>query len=320
MKNSLCIWRYFSGNRRIRVKQGVLIANVRRVTLLVLALFATSFGVAQVTKVSEALTSLKDGDLITAKAAIDAASEHEETTKKAQTWYYKGYIYRELSKQQSAESLSYRRGAVKYFKKCMDIEPEGKFSANSKQQIVNIGRAYYNDAVMAINAGKAEEAEKNFVIFQAVSKIADPQVNLKLQQINVYLALGGLYTRLYEQNKEKNKDYWSKAKSYFDKVLELDSENLKGNYNIGILYYNKAVNIINRTEYDIDLIALSDIQDVSIELFNQSLPYMQTALKLEPNNENTLIGLSGIYFALNEIEKSNEIKKRLEEIKGKRNK
>ncbi len=317
MKNSLSSWQYVSGINSIRNPSAVILKTLR-FALFVMALFITTSVFAQVTKVSEALTSLKDGDLINAKSAIDAASEHEQTSKQAQTWYYKGYIYRELSKQKNTESLSYRRGAVKYFKKCMDLEPDGKFSANSKQQIVNIGRAYYNDAVMAINSGNAKEAERNFVIFQAVSKIAEPKVNLKPQQINVYLALGGLYTSLYEENKERNKDYWTKAKSYFDKVLALDPDNLNGNYNIGILYYNKAVNIINRTEYDIDLIALSDIQDVSITLFHQSLPYMQTALELEPDNENTLIGLSGIYFALNEIEKSNEIKKRLEEIKNKR--
>ena len=111
-----------------------------------------------------------------------------------------------------------------------------------------------------------------------------------------------------------------KAKSYFERVLTLDENNLNGNYNIGILYYNKAVNIINGTDYDIDLVALSDIQDTSITLFMQSLPFMETAVKLEPENENTLIGLSGIYFALNEHEKSEEIKQQLRDIKSKENK
>jgi len=103
-------------------------------------------------------------------------------------------------------------------------------------------------------------------------------------------------------------------------VLEIDPENLNGNYNVGILYYNKAVNIINGTDYDIDLVALSDIQDTSITLFKQSLPFMETALALEPENENTLIGLSGIYFALNEHEKSDAIKDRLKDLKSRENK
>ena len=44
------------------------------------------------------------------------------------------------------------------------------------------------------------------------------------------------------------------------------------------------------------------------------------ANKLQPENENTLIGLSGIYFALNEHEKSDAIKDLLKELKSKENK
>jgi len=188
MKNSLnTCWSVLRW-RNSGIDRTTLYPGLRKFALFLTLLFIAASSYAQVTKVSEALTALKDGDLLNAKAAIDAASENEETKGQAQTWYYIGYIYRELSKEKGAESLAYRRGAVKYFKKCIDLEPSGKFSTNSNQQIVNIGRAYYNDAVMAINAGNAEEAEKNFVVFQAVSKIADPNVDLTDQQINVYLA------------------------------------------------------------------------------------------------------------------------------------
>ena len=54
------------------------------------------------------------------------------------------------------------------------------------------------------------------------------------------------------------------AKSAYNIVLKLDPENLSGNYNVGILYYNKAVNIINNQTYDITLATLNDIQDTSI--------------------------------------------------------
>ena len=83
---------------------------------------------------------------------------------------------------------------------------------------------------------------------------------------------------------------------------------------MGILYYNQAVNLINQSDYDLDIVALNDVQDNSINLFKQSLPFMEKAYALDPNKKETLLGLSGIYFSLNEKEKSNEFKQKLEQI------
>lgn len=104
------------------------------------------------------------------------------------------------------------------------------------------------------------------------------------------------------------------AKSSYNKVLELDPNNIGANYNMGILYYNQAVNLINQSDYDLDIVALSDIQDNSIKLFKESLPFMEKAYSLDPRRKETLLGLSGIYFSLNEFDKSNMFKLKLEEI------
>ncbi|MBL4578389.1 MAG: hypothetical protein JKX74_07950 [Flavobacteriales bacterium] len=287
-------------------------------SIVYLMIAGMSFG--QNNKIPEALKALKDGNLNLAKELIDAAAVHEETSKSAATWYYRGYIYYELYKRDKKVGGPERGFAIDYFKKSVDIESDGKYGPNSKTQITNIARTFYNDCVIYLNSKDPENAHKSFDIFLAKIVIADPTIDLKPKMIDVYLALGGMYTNLYELNKRTNSTYWVKAKSYFERVLTLDENNLNGNYNIGILYYNKAVNIINGTDYDIDLVALSDIQDTSITLFMQSLPFMETAVKLEPENENTLIGLSGIYFALNEHEKSEEIKQQLRDIKSKENK
>ena len=41
---------------------------------------------------------------------------------------------------------------------------------------------------------------------------------------------------------------------------------------------------------------------------------MEKAYQLNPKRKETLIGLSGIYFSLNEEEKSKEIKQKIDEI------
>jgi len=291
-------------------------ASLFGTALLIVFMLLTSVSIlAQTSKIAEALGHLKDGKLGLAKAAIDEASKHEETIGKADTWYYKGYIYREIYKKTEDPKSQERYLAAEYFKKCVDMEPEGRYAENCEQQVDNIAKSYYNDAVIALNSKDPKASEESFGKFIKVKQMWNPKVDLTEQKINVYMALGGVYTGIYEVDKTKNKSDWYRAKAYFDKVLKINPDHINGNYNMGILYYNKAVNFINAKEYDIDLVALSDIQDTSIILFKRSLPFMETALELEPENENTLVGLSGIYFALNEIEKSNAIKERLEKLK-----
>ena len=50
-------------------------------------------------------------------------------------------------------------------------------------------------------------------------------------------------------------------------------------------------------------------------LFRRSLPYMKTGLNVDPKNEHILEGLAGIYFALNEPDKSIEFKEKLKMLK-----
>ena len=53
---------------------------------------------AQPEKIREALTAVQNLEFYKAKDAIDAASTHEQTSGDAKTWYYRGYIYKEIYK------------------------------------------------------------------------------------------------------------------------------------------------------------------------------------------------------------------------------
>lgn len=59
---------------------------------------------------------------------------------------------------------------------------------------------------------------------------------------------------------------------------------------------------------------LQTMKDEVMALFDQALPYFQTAESLDPNDMNTLIALNEIY-ARKEDELSTEFKKRLDTVK-----
>jgi tetratricopeptide (TPR) repeat protein len=94
----------------------------------------------------------------------------------------------------------------------------------------------------------------------------------------------------------------------------MDPNNISANYNLGIIYYNEGVEIVNNMDYSLDLFELNAVQDKIIELFKESLPYMTKAYELNPKRRETLIGLQGIYFSLNDIEKSEAFKQELEAL------
>ncbi|HXA01519.1 MAG TPA: tetratricopeptide repeat protein [Cytophagaceae bacterium] len=127
-----------------------------------------------------------------------------------------------------------------------------------------------------------------------------------------YLVLLGItYEKLMAEDSVKKKEYLIKAGESYSKALKIEPDNLKANYNLGLLYYNQAVDKINVLPLDTDLIALEDIQQECKDLFKQALPFMEKAYQLNPRNKETLIGLSGIYFSLHDIENSNRIKTEL---------
>jgi len=170
----------------------------------------------------------------------------------------------------------------------------------------------YNDAATALNNKKNDAAIEIFENYKKYVKAIDPNYDFKPKEIEFNMVLGQNYNEQFDADPEKFKALFNKIKDIYLYVLDLDSNHWGANYNLGILYYNKAVDKIDNLDYETDLITLDLIEDECAELFRQALPYMQKAYKLNSKRRDVLSGLAGIYFSLNELDKSQEIKKELE--------
>ncbi|GAB5539144.1 MAG: hypothetical protein Salg2KO_12470 [Salibacteraceae bacterium] len=78
------------------------------------------------------------------------------------------------------------------------------------------------------------------------------------------------------------------------------------NYNLATHYYNQGISLIDnmqsgKAKSPDELIAIQ--QEVEAT-FNKALPYALKAYEISPNHVGTLTMLSGIYFGLNDIPKS----------------
>ena len=69
-------------------------------------------------------------------------------------------------------------------------------------------------------------------------------------------------------------------------------------------------------DYGLDLLELTMMQDQLFDIFRTSLPFMKKAYDLNPKRRETMIGLEGIYFSMNDVEKSELFKKKIEDLDG----
>ncbi|MCW3102376.1 MAG: hypothetical protein JWO09_816 [Bacteroidetes bacterium] len=295
--------------------------NLKRTVCLAMLLLTVALAEAQQSKVSAAYAFFQQDQLDSAKACIDAAVKHPETSADAQAWYLRGFIYKSIyNKQERGNKLSPSRlEALTSFKKSTTLDTA---QANVQECIKNVkylATTLYNDAAASLDSIDYKIAIGNFEKFKEYYLMVDPTpANIQQKDIAFSLAIAALYTQIFETDKKGKAEFLKMAKDAYNRILAIDPNNIGANYNMGVLYYNQAVNLINQSDYDLDIVALNDIQDNSINLFKESLPFMEKAYELDPKRRETLLGLSGIYFSLNEFEKSNMYKQKLEELEKQR--
>lgn len=282
--------------------------------ILFLLLFGNSL-IGQ-NKLTNAIDGLKSNELDRAKGLIDAAMVDTLFGNRASTWYYRGAIYKEIFKQKEEKDKQSpsREVAIESFKKSLELESEGVYVKSSKQSLNFLARTIYNHSATSFDTKNYSNAISLYEKYKEIMSFIEPEKDFKDEDIMFNLALATVYGKIAEDDTSKQTTFFDKAKKLYEEVLEKDPDNISANYNLGILYYNEGVEIVNHMDYSLDLFELNAVQDRIIELFRQSLPYMLKAYELNPKRKETLIGLQGIYFSLNDIEKSEEYKRQLEKL------
>jgi len=143
--------------------------------------------------------------------------------------------------------------------------------------------------------------------------------------VTVYTTLGSVYDQLQAQSleagdEEKASMYFDNAFDYYNQALERDGANFEATYSMGALYYNKAASYVDKlNEFAADLTPAGmkkyDATKIEMdELFGKALPFFTKAEGMNAKDGNTLIALKEIYARLNDIEKSNEYKTKIEAL------
>ncbi len=107
---------------------------------------------------------------------------------------------------------------------------------------------------------------------------------------------------------------FNRRKAIYQRVLTLQPNNFTANYNLGIILYNRSIDLVNSQNFDVDAIKLHSILEKTTSLFKEALPYMNKANQLAPNDKNTMMALEGIYYNLNEKEKSAQMRVKIDSL------
>jgi len=99
------------------------------------------------------------------------------------------------------------------------------------------------------------------------------------------------------------------------KAIEIDPSSFGSNYNLGALFFNKAVELNNTANSTSDNNKYKKLKKQADEFFNKALPYLESANLLNPKDKNTLLSLKQLYYMKGDYKRSDEMKKLISELK-----
>jgi hypothetical protein len=282
--------------------------NLRFLFFLLLILICSPVVNAQSSTIhyDAALNYMQKNNVDSAKIEIDLHMQNVDVQLDPENWYLEGFIYKELYKKYENENFNspYRAKSLNSFKKSLKLDTVIARTKTTKELIRYLAGRFYNDAVLTLDSLNYLTSILCYEQYRDAALILDSILDIKKKDIEFNLALGTIYVEIYNSDKIKNLQFFNLTRDTYMKILNWDPNNYTANYDLGLLYWNKGVHLMNNIDYELNLDSVMQVQNYSVGIFKESLPFAQKAYEMEPKREETLIVLSGIFYSLNDFPKS----------------
>ncbi len=147
------------------------------------------------------------------------------------------------------------------------------------------------------------------------------------ENVSVYTTLGNVYDQLNQRERASGNiaeadKYFDLAFDYYGQALAKNPNTFDAIYSQGALYYNKAAGMVDKlNELSNDYSPAGNkkykaLKDEMDGYFTKALPYFIKAEDVDPKDLNVKIALKEIYARQGELEKSQEYKKKIEQLGG----
>lgn len=273
-------------------------------------------GFAQTDRLNRAQQLLQSKNADLAKLAIDSVIVNPETKGDYISWTTRAYIYFEIYKRSDKLKLNspLRDTIVSSLKISNSLTPDETFTTNNKKLLSNISAGYFNlSKVLLMDSVNYKNSLVAYNKFKENFILAEPGTNFSSRDIEYYLAAGSLYSDIFN-NDNKNTASQEIAKITLLKVLDIQPENPSANINLGIMYYNQAVNLGKGLDYGADFSQIDVVQENIIKLARQAEQFIIKVYKVDNENVKAVEALHSIYKMLNDKAKEEEFKKKCKEL------
>lgn len=287
----------------------------RHIATLVCTSFLALGAFAQSDPLVDALTSYRTGDLEQARVNIDRAVALPDHERNAEAWLLRGFVYKDIYKSmtQGSAADTLREVAMVSLDRCLVLDTAEVYRENAMQAREFLVRSYFNDAAKALGEMDDERALILYERFKEVTLKDDPKAQIRIREAEFMNALGTVYTKKFNEERT-DLDLFDKAVSAYEHVLSLEPDNYGANYNLATLFYNRGVFRIREISAEDDIPSIQQIQEVARDFFMQALPYMLKAHDMNPQRKETLLGLEGIYYSLQDQDNSDKFRRLFEEM------
>lgn len=278
-----------------------------------LAIFLTSFLLAQNFNIQNAANYLRNKELDKAKAAADAAITNESTANSAKAWMYRGKIYYAIlsTKDEKYKNLDPEAAekAVESFVKCFELDKDKIYVKESDFKegfIVSSNNLMYKATSVYRPNKEYEKAIKALDLLEKAVPF-DPDESLKRNNITKEKLLFEKFkTYLFAQDINKTKEladqlYTIKYKDPYIYVGTAQLSLSKSDTSSALDFLHKGQTIF---EDNIDLLNIEiDILSRQNKL-NELKSKLETAVEASPDNEAYHAVLGNIYDKLGEKDKA----------------
>lgn len=285
------------------------------ISLVCCTLVLTATTLAQDGLLGQANKKYREGNLKEARALVDQAVKDPEVARTPEVWVLRGFIYKDLYKATlGKEGDVLRDEAMASLFTALAEDSAKQYTSSSTPAYLFLARTIYNDAVHAMDAMAPDQAVGLYGKYKEALVRLRPDTVLRPQDIEFDNALGTVYVKLFNRDRQQL-GWYDKAVATYKHVLALDSSNYGANYNLATLYYNRGVYNIQQVSADNDIPSLQQIQEASREFFTLALPYMLKAHHMKPSRKETILGLEGIHYSLQDEEQSRHYRHLYEELR-----
>ncbi|WP_317896614.1 hypothetical protein [Aurantibacillus circumpalustris] len=267
-------------------------------------------------RATQLFRSKAPGSVELAARAIDSVVLHPQTKVDFMAWTTRAFIYFDLYKSSDKFVLNsaYRDTIINSLLVSNKLQPDSSYFVQNNKLLLNLSKNYFNlSAALLQDSTNYQRSEIAFKRYKMVHRLVEPKMDFSSDDVKYYTAVGSQFSAVFIKDNNDSKSH-EIAIAALLKVLEIQPDNTAANVNMGLMYYNQAVNMSKSLDYGADFSQIDIVQENMVKLAKQAEQFIHRVYANDNKNLKAVEALYYIYRMLNDNAKSDDFKKKGEEL------